>query len=306
MSPKGLLKYVAVIPCVMKGIILAAGKGTRLYPASKHISKILLPVYDKPMIYYPLSMLMGAGIRDIMVIVSKDDKDFFKKLLGNGEQFGISIKYKVQKVQRGIADALLVAEKFIDGDMVALALGDNVFYGDELYEHLVQAIAEPAGATIFCKQVEDPRAFGVAEVDSEGRVLSLEEKPNEPKSKWVATGLYVYDKDACKYAKTLKPSARGELEITDLNRIYLKTGKLSAQLLDEDIFWADTGTSDSLLLASNAIHVVEASKHKILGSPEEVALERGFITKTKLSKWLENTPSNAYYEYLTLLLEEKH
>jgi len=288
----------------MKGIILAAGKGTRLYPASKHISKILLPVYDKPMIYYPLSMLMGAGIQDIMVIVSKDDKDYFKRLLGNGEQFGISIKYKVQKVQRGIADALMVAEKFIDGDMVALALGDNIFYGDELYEHLVQAIAEPVGATIFCKEVEDPRAFGVAEVDSEGRVLSLEEKPKEPKSKWVATGLYVYDKDACVYAKTLKPSARGELEITDLNRIYLENGKLKAQLLEDDAFWADTGTFDSLLETSNIIHDLESTRRIVLGSPEEVALARGFITKTKLAEWVEKHPSNGYYEYLRSLVRE--
>ena len=288
----------------MKGIILAAGKGTRLYPASKHISKTLLPVYDKPMIYYPLSTLMSAGIRDIMIIVSKDDKDYFKRLLGNGEQFGISIKYKVQKVQRGIADALLVAEKFIDDDMVALALGDNIFYGENLYEHLAQAVAQSGGATIFCKSVEDPRAFGVAEVDSEGKVVSLEEKPKEPKSNWIATGLYVYDKDACRYAKTLKPSARGELEITDLNKMYLAAGKLSAQLLEDDVLWADTGTFDSLLFASNIIHEVEASKHIILGCPEEVALDRGFITKNKLAEWVKMHPSNAYYEYLGLLSQE--
>lgn len=289
----------------MKGIILAAGKGTRLYPASKHISKILLPVYDKPMIYYPLSTLMSAGIRDFMVIVSKDDKDYFKRLLGNGEQFGISIKYKVQKVQRGIADALLVAEKFIEEDMVALALGDNIFYGDELYEHLAQAIAEPTGATIFCKKVEDPRAFGVAEVDYEGKVLSLEEKPQVPKSEWAATGLYVYDKDACRFAKMLKPSARGELEITDLNKIYLEEGKLKAQLLEDDVLWADTGTFESLLEASNAIHDLEFTKHMIIGSPEVVALTRGFITKNKLTQWAEMHPSNPYYDNLRLLTHEK-
>lgn len=288
----------------MKGIILAAGKGTRLYPASKHISKILLPVYDKPMIYYPLSLLMSAGIRDILIIVSKDDKENFKKLLGNGEQFGISIKYKVQKVQRGIADALLVAEKFIGDDMVALALGDNVYLGEELYEHLAQAVAGSDGATIFCKYVEDPRAFGVAEVDPLGNVLSLEEKPKNPKSNWVATGLYVYDKYACGYAKTLEPSARGELEITDLNKIYLNTGKLKAQLLEDVVFWADTGTFDSLLDTSNTIHEIEHTKRIIMGSPEEVALTRGFITENKLAEWIRLHPSNAYYDYLASLMHE--
>lgn len=287
----------------MKGVILAAGKGTRLFPASKHISKTLLPVYDKPMIYYPLSTLMSAGIRDIMVVVSKDDKEYFKRLLGNGEQFGISIKYKVQKVQRGIADALLVAEKFIDGDMVALALADNIFYGENLYEHIAQAVAQPNGATIFCKKVEDPRAFGVAEVDSEGRVISLEEKPREPKSNWVATGLYVYDWDACKYAKSLKPSARGELEITDLNRIYLSKGKLDAQLLEDDVIWADTGTFDSMLSTSNLIHDIEVSKRIIIGCPEEVALIRGFITKNKLLEWIKNNSSSVYYDYLNSLVQ---
>ena len=286
----------------MKGIILAAGKGTRLYPASKHISKILLPVYDKPMIYYPLSTLMSAGIRDIMVIVSKDDKDYFKRLLGNGEQFGISIRYKVQKIQRGIADALLVAEKFIEEDMVALVLGDNIFYGDNLYEHLAQAVAEPWGASIFCKKVDDPRAFGVADVDSEGKVHSLEEKPKEPKSNWAATGLYVYDKDACKFAKMLRPSARGELEITDLNKIYLEKGKLNAQLLEDDVFWADTGTFNSLLEASNTIHDLESAKRIVLGSPEEVAYRRGFITTNKLAEWVKKHPSNAYYKYLESIL----
>ena len=263
----------------MKGIILAAGKGTRLYPASSHISKTLLPIYDKPMIYYPLTTLMSAGIRDIMIIVSKDDKAYFKRLLGDGKQFGISIKYAVQKTQKGISDALLVGEKFIDGDMVALALGDNVFYGEEMYEHLAQAMAESEGATVFCKQVDDPRAFGVAEIDKEGKVIGIEEKPSEPKSNWAVAGLYVYDKTACKLAKTLKPSTRGELEITDLNRKYMEQGKLKAQLLEADVLWADTGTSDTLLKASNAVYEIEKTGREIVGCPEEVALQRGFMKR---------------------------
>lgn len=288
----------------MKGIILAAGKGTRLSPASKHISKILLPVYDKPMIYYPLSILMSAGIRDILVIVSKDDKPYFKRLLGDGKQFGISIKYAVQKVQKGIADALLVGEKFIDGDMVALALGDNVFHGEEMYEHLAQAMAESEGATVFCKQVDDPRAFGVAEIDREGKVFSLEEKPSEPKSNWAVTGLYVYDKYACKYAKALKPSARGELEITDLNKMYMDKGNLKAQLLETDVMWADTGTFDSLLETSNTIHNIEKTGRAIVGCPEEVALQRGFITKRQLDEWISKFKSNPYYDYLGVLIQK--
>ena len=288
----------------MKGIILAAGKGTRLYPASSHISKTLLPIYDKPMIYYPLTTLMSAGIRDIMIIVSKDDKSYFKRLLGDGKQFGISIKYAVQKTQKGIADALLVGEKFIDGDMVALALGDNVFYGEEMYEHLAQAMAESEGATIFCKQVEDPRAFGVAEINEDGKVISLEEKPSRPRSAWAATGLYVYDKNACKYAKTLKPSSRGELEITDLNKKYLEQGKLKAQLLETDIIWVDTGTFDSLLNASNIIYNIEKTGRNVVGCPEEVALQHGFITKKQLAEWIEKFASNTYYDYLHALIQD--
>ena len=287
----------------MKGIILAAGKGTRLYPASSHISKTLLPIYDKPMIYYPLTTLMSAGIKDIMIIVSKEDKAYFKRLLGDGKQFGISIKYAVQKIQRGIADALLVGEKFIDGDMVALALGDNIFYGEEMYEHLAQAMAESEGATVFCKQVDDPHAFGVAEIDFEGKVVSLEEKPSEPKSDWVATGLYIYDKNACRYAKTLKPSARGELEITDLNKKYLEQGKLKSQLLEKDVFWADTGTFEALLEASNTIREIEKTKRLVVGCPEEVALMRGLITKRQLLEWISKFKPNSYYDYISSIIE---
>jgi glucose-1-phosphate thymidylyltransferase len=255
------------------------------------------------MIYYPLTTLMSAGIREIMIIVSKDDKSYFKRLLGDGKQFGISIKYAVQKTQKGIADALLVGEKFIGGDMVALALGDNVFYGEEMYEHLAQAMAECEGATVFCMQVEDPRAFGVAEINQEGKVLNIEEKPFEPKSNWAVTGLYVYDMNACKFAKTLKPSARGELEITDLNKKYMEQNKLKAQLLEEDILWADTGTFDSLLKASNTIFDIEKTGRSLVGCPEEIALQRGFITKKQLSEWISKFSNNSYYDYLRALIQ---
>lgn len=289
----------------MKGIILAAGKGTRLYPASAHISKVLLPIYDKPMIYYPLSTLMSAGITDILIVVSKDDKAYFKRLLGDGSEFGVSIKYAVQKVQKGIADALLVGQRFIDNDCVALALGDNIFHGDELDEMLATAMSESEGATIFCKSVEDPTAFGVAEIDPNGKVLSLEEKPTEPKSNFAVTGLYFYDKHACEYAKTLKPSARGELEITDLNKIYLEMGQLKAQVLKDGSMWADTGTFDSMLSASNYIHSIEATGRAVVGSPEEIALKRGFITHKQLGDRLEKFKSNSYFDYLRSLIHRE-
>ena len=276
-----------------------------MYPASAHISKVLLPIYDKPMIYYPLSTLMSAGITDILIVVSKDDKAYFKRLLGDGSEFGISIKYAVQKVQRGIADALLVGQKFIDNDGVALALGDNIFHGDDLDEMLATAMSQSEGATVFCKPVEDPTAFGVAEIDGEGNVLSLEEKPKEPKSNYAVTGLYFYDKHACEYAKTLKPSARGELEITDLNKIYLEKGQLRAQVLKEGTMWADTGTFDSLLKASNYIHTVEAPGRALVGSPEEIALKRNFITSKKLAERLDMFKSNSYYDYLRSLIHEE-
>lgn len=286
----------------MKGIILAAGKGTRLYPASLPTSKTLLPIYDKPMIYYPLSILMAAGIRDILIIVSKDDKPNFKRVLGDGRQFGISIKYAIQKVQRGIADALLVGEKFINGDSVTLILGDNVFHGENLYEHCAQAMATSEGAVVFCKQVPNPKDFGVAEIDNNKNVVNLEEKPSEPKSDWAVTGLYIYDKNVCGYAKTLKPSSRGELEITDLNKVYLEHKKLRTQLLDDSIFWADTGTFDSLLSAANEICKIEKKERIIVGCPEEIALTRGFITKKQLSEWISKFKSNNYYEYLESLI----
>lgn len=288
----------------MKGIILAAGKGTRLYPASIHTSKTLLPIYDKPMIYYPLSTLMSAGITDIIIVISKEDKIYFRKLLGDGKQFGISIRYIIQKEQKGIADALLVTEKYIYGTSVALILGDNLFYGKSLYEQLVQAISNSDGATIFCKKVENPSSFGIAEFDSSGRIISIEEKPLVPKSNWAVTGLYFYDKNVCEYAKTLKPSQRGELEITDLNNIYLKEGKLKVQYIEEDVIWADTGTFDSLLETSNYVQEIEHNQRKIVGCPEEIALDMGFITKKQLFERISSFKKNEYYSYLESLLNK--
>ncbi|WP_400234186.1 glucose-1-phosphate thymidylyltransferase RfbA [Methanomethylophilus alvi] len=282
----------------MKGIILAAGKGTRLYPASQHVSKVLLPVYDKPMIYYPLSALMSAGITEIMVITSKDDRMYFKRLLGDGSQFGIKLKYAVQKVQRGIADAFLIAERFIDGGSVALALGDNIFCGDDMDELLAEAMAESDGATVFCKNVADPHAFGVAELDKDGKVVSLEEKPEEPKSDMAVTGLYFYDKDVVRFAKKLKPSARGELEITDINRMYMEEGRLHAIPLPESVAWADTGTFETLLKASNYIHDVEKNGRAMVGCPEQVALSRGYITKRQLLEWVSKFKETSYYSFV--------
>jgi len=247
---------------------------------------------------------MSAGIRDILIIVSAEDRAYFKKLLGNGEQFGISIKYAVQKTQRGIADALLVGEKFIGGEMVTLALGDNVFYGTGMDLHIAKAMTESEGATIFCKQVEDSSAFGVVEINNTGKVISLEEKPIMPKSNWAVTGLYVYDKNACELAKTLKPSPRGELEITDLNKKYMEQTKLKAQLLGNEVLWADTGTFDSLLSTSNVIRELEKTKKIMVGCPEEIALTRGFVTKNKLNQWVSKYKSNDYYDYIRALIQQ--
>ncbi|MCQ2079433.1 MAG: NTP transferase domain-containing protein [archaeon] len=282
----------------MKGIILSAGKGTRLYPASSHISKILLPIYDKPMIYYPLATLMSAGIRDILVVVSSEDRAYFEKLLRDGSQFGVSITYAVQTVQRGIADALLVGEEFIDGEPVALALGDNIFDGEDMSGLLENAMTQTEGATVFCKPVKDPRAFGVATMDSSGNVVNLVEKPKEPESDLAVVGLYFYDGHACEYAKQLEPSARGELEITDLNRIYLEKGQLKAQVMSEFTVWADTGTFDSMLSTSNYISERQADGRTLVGSPEKVAFEKGFISGEQLLAWISQFKSNSYFECL--------
>ena len=284
----------------MKGIILAAGAGTRLYPASQPISKILLPIYDKPMIYYPISTLMLAGIRDILIITNKTDSENFQKLLGNGSQYGLHIEYEIQYVQKGIADAFLIAEDFIKGDDVALILGDNIFHGFGFSTFLKDALKKDKdGAIIFGYRVKDPERFGVVEFDKNQRVISLEEKPAHPKSNFAVTGLYFYDKNVCEYAKTLTLSDRGELEITDLNKIYLEKGKLNVEILGRGFTWLDTGTQDSMLEAAKFVKTIQSNKGEQISCLEEIALYKGFITPDELEKKLEMFKGkSAYYEYV--------
>ena len=288
----------------MKGIILAAGAGTRLYPASQPISKILLPVYDKPMIYYPISTLMLAGIQDILIITNPQDNNNFKKLLADGSQFGINIKYKIQYEPKGIADALLIGEEFAAGDDIALILGDNIFHGFGFSTFMKEAIKNKTGATVFGYRVSDPERFGVVEFDKNNKVISIEEKPKNPKSNYAVTGLYFYDKNACKYAKELKPSARGELEITDLNKIYLEKGLLNVKILGRGFTWLDSGTQDYILEASNFIAGIERNKGEQVSCLEEIALHKGFITKEKLTeKLLPYKGKSSYYDYVFDLLK---
>ena len=281
----------------MKGIILAAGAGTRLYPASLPISKILLPIYDKPMIYYPLSTLMLAGIREVLIITNEADYDNFVKLLGDGSHLGMSIHYKIQYVQRGIADALLVGEDFIGDEDVALILGDNIFHGFGFSTLMKNAIKSNTGATVFGYRVKDPERFGVVEFDEHKKAISLEEKPINPKSNYAVTGLYFYDKNVCKYAKTLKPSARGELEITDLNKIYLDKGLLNVEILGRGFAWLDTGTHESMLQASNFISSMELNKGEKIACLEEIAINQGFISAEKVLNYCKEFKSD-YYKYI--------
>ena len=281
----------------MKGIILAAGAGTRLYPASQPISKILLSIYDKPMIYYPISTLMLAGIRDILIITNESDYDNFRKLLGDGSNFGLNIEYKIQYVQRGIADAFLIGEDFINGGDVALILGDNIFHGHGFSTIMHDAIQNNIGATVFGYTVKDPERFGVVEFDSNKKVLSLEEKPKHPKSDYAVTGLYFYDGNVCDYAKMLKPSARGELEITDLNKIYLEKGTLKVEILGRGFAWLDTGTHDSMLQASNFVQSMELNKGEKIACLEEVAYLNGFLSGETILKNIEGYKSD-YYDYV--------
>ncbi len=288
----------------MKGIILAAGAGTRLYPASQPISKILLPIYDKPMIYYPLSTLMLAGIKDILIITNETDYDNFIKLLGDGSQYGLNLSYKIQYVQRGIADAFLIAEDFINGDDVALVLGDNIFHGQGFSTIMKHAIKNNSGATVFGYSVKDPERFGVVEFDSNNRAISLEEKPVKPKSNYAVTGLYFYDENVCEYAKQLTPSARGELEITDLNKIYLSKGMLNVEILGRGFAWLDTGTHDSMLQASLFVQTMELNKGVKISCLEEIAFNQGFITKTELLNKIEKYGyKNDYYNYVRSVIE---
>ena len=287
----------------MKGIVLAAGAGTRLYPASQPISKILLPIYDKPMIYYPLSTLMLAGIKDILIITNETDYDNFVKLLGDGSQYGLHLSYEIQYVQRGISDAFLIAEKFINGDDVALILGDNIFHGHGFSTIMKSAIKKNQGATVFGYTVKDPERFGVVEFDEKGKAISLEEKPLAPKSNYAVTGLYFYDGNVCDYAKQLKPSKRGELEITDLNKIYLEKGKLNVEILGRGFAWLDTGTHDSMLQASVFVQTMELNQGVKISCLEEIAFNQGFITKEKLLHNIEKFGNkNEYYNYVRFVL----
>lgn len=289
----------------MKGIILAGGAGTRLYPASLPISKILLPIYDKPMIYYPLSTLMMAGIRDILIITTPEDIDNFKKLLGDGSQWGISLSYVPQFVKKGIADAFILGEDFIGADRVALILGDNIFYGNGFEQILQSAKQNTAGATVFAYEVSDPERFGVVSFDKDGNAASLEEKPKTPKSNFAVTGLYFYDNQVVFYAKQLKPSPRGELEITDLNKEYLVHNALHVARLERGFAWLDTGTHESVLQAANFVHSMQLNQGIEIACLEEIALQKGFITKAELAQTLSKYPSNTYYQYVSRLLNKK-
>lgn len=282
----------------MKGIILAGGAGTRLYPASLSISKILLPIYDKPMIYYPLCTLMQAGIKDILIITSPEDDKNFKRVLGDGRQWGIKLSYAVQTVKRGIADAFLVGKDFIGNASCALILGDNIFYGNGFELILKNALKNHRGATVFAYEVNDPERFGVVSFNTKGQAVSLEEKPKKPKSNFAVTGLYFYDNQVVKLAQKLKPSARGELEITDLNRLYLKNKQLHVVRLGRGFAWLDTGTHETMLQASHFVHTMQLNQGVQIACPEEVALQQGLLTKQQLTALLRKTPKNTYYDYL--------
>lgn len=283
----------------MKGIVLAGGSGTRLYPITKEISKQLLPIYDKPMIYYPLSVLMLAGIRDILIISTPSDTPKFKHLLGDGSNFGIKLSYAVQPEPKGLAQAFTIGEEFIGNDNVTMILGDNIFYGNGLQEKLISAIknTERGVASVFGYNVPDPERFGVVEFDSNGRVISIEEKPLNPKSNYAATGLYFYDNRVIEYAKNLKPSDRGELEITDINKIYLENGELSVEVLGRGYSWLDTGTFDSLNEASDFIRAVQKNG-QIIACLEEIAYLNGWITSDTVRKIGEGMKKNSYGKYL--------
>lgn len=293
----------------MKGIILAGGSGTRLYPLTKVTSKQLLPVYDKPMIYYPMSVLMNAGIRDILIISTPQDTPRFRELLGDGCQFGVNLSYVVQPSPDGLAQAFVIGAEFIGNDSVAMVLGDNIFAGHGLKKRLQAAVrnAETGNsATIFGYYVDDPERFGIVEFDNRGKAISIEEKPKNPKSNYCVTGLYFYDNRVVEFAKALKPSARGELEITDLNRIYLEDGSLNVELLGQGFTWLDTGTHESLVEATNYVKITEQHQHRKIGCLEEVAYLNGWIGKDELVKLYESMKNNQYGQYLKDVMDGKY
>lgn len=293
----------------MKGIILAGGSGTRLYPLTKVTSKQLLPIYDKPMIYYPMSVLMNAGIRDILIISTPQDTTRFENLLGDGHQFGVNLSYAVQPSPDGLAQAFIIGKEFIGDDCVAMVLGDNIFAGHGLNKRLqaaVQNAQDGNGATVFGYYVDDPKRFGIVEFDHNGKAISIEEKPQVPKSNYCVTGLYFYDNRVVEYAQELKPSARGELEITDLNRIYLEKNALNVELLGQGFTWLDTGTHESLVEATNFVKTVEQHQHRKIGCLEEIAYLNGWISKADLIEVYEEMKKNEYGQYLKAVMDGKY
>ncbi|MFV0341425.1 MAG: glucose-1-phosphate thymidylyltransferase RfbA [Anaerocolumna sp.] len=293
----------------MKGIILAGGSGTRLYPLTMVTSKQLLPIYDKPMIYYPMSVLMDAGIRDILIISTPQDTPLFEALLGDGHQFGVNLTYAVQPSPDGLAQAFIIGEEFVGTDSVAMVLGDNIFAGHGLKKRLkaaVQNAESGKGATVFGYYVDDPERFGIVEFNQEGRAITIEEKPAKPKSNYCVTGLYFYDNKVIEYAKNLKPSARGELEITDLNRIYLENEQLNVELLGQGFTWLDTGTHESLVEATNFVKTIESHQHRKIACLEEIAYLNGWITKEDILKVYEVLKKNQYGQYLKDVIDGKY
>ena len=284
----------------MKGIILAGGSGTRLWPITKAISKQLMPIYDKPMVYYPLTTLMQAGIRDILIITTPDDQAGFQRLLGDGSQWGINLEYAVQPKPEGLAQAFIIGEEFIGGDKVALVLGDNIFYGAALDDSL-RACTDPDGGIVFAYKVSDPERYGVVEFDNQSQAVSIEEKPVQPKSNFAVVGIYFYDNDVIEIAKSVQPSARGELEITSINAEYLRRGKLKVQTLDSGDVWLDTGTISSLTDAEDFVRVVQTRTGQIVGSPEKTAFQNGWINRQQLDEIAATLKKSGYGEYLNVL-----